>query len=25
LSILDQFDIHRDSFGDSTGLLPGLV
>jgi Protein of unknown function (DUF1552) len=25
LSILDQFDIHRDSFGDSTGPLPGLV
>jgi hypothetical protein len=25
LSILDQFDIHRDSFGDSTGHLPGLV
>jgi hypothetical protein len=25
LSILDQFDIQRDSFGDSTGRLPGLV
>jgi hypothetical protein len=25
LSVLDQFDIHRDSFGDSTGPLPGLV
>jgi len=25
LSVLDQFDIHRDSFGDSTGHLPGLV
>ena len=25
LSILDQFDIHRDSFGDSTGRLDGLV
>ena len=25
LSILDQFDIPRDQFGDSTGHLPGLV
>lgn len=25
LSILDQFDIHRDSFGDSTGRLDKLV
>ena len=25
LSMLDQFDIHRDSFGDSTGRLSGLV
>jgi hypothetical protein len=25
LSILDQFDIHRGSFGDSTGPLPGLA
>ncbi len=25
LSVLDQFGIHRDSFGDSTGPLPGLV
>jgi len=25
LSILDQFDIHRDSFGDSTGRLDNLV
>ena len=25
LSLLDQFDIHRESFGDSTGRLPGLV
>src|SRR5215475_14122451 len=25
LSVLDQFAIHRDSFGDSTGPLPGLV
>jgi hypothetical protein len=24
-SILDQFDIPRESFGDSTGHLPGLV
>jgi hypothetical protein len=25
LSLLDQFDIQRDSFGDSTGHLSGLV
>ena len=25
LSILDQFDIHQESLGDSTGRLPGLV
>ena len=25
LSILDQYDIHRDSIGDSTGRLPGLA
>lgn len=25
LSVLDMFDIHYDSFGDSTGLLPGLA
>ena len=25
LSLLDQFDIHRENFGDSTGRLPGLV
>jgi hypothetical protein len=25
LSILGQFDIHRDSFGDSTGQLAGLA
>jgi hypothetical protein len=25
LSILDQFDIHRDAFGDSTGRLDNLV
>jgi hypothetical protein len=25
LSILDQFDIHRDAFGDSTGRLDKLV
>jgi hypothetical protein len=25
LSVLDMFDIHQDSIGDSTGLLPGLT
>lgn len=25
LSILDMFDIHHDSYGDSTGRLPGLA
>jgi hypothetical protein len=25
LSVLDMFDVHQDSFGDSTGRLPGLV
>jgi len=24
LSLLDQFDIHRESFGDSTGRLENL-
>lgn len=25
LSVLDMFDIHRESYGDSTGRLPGLA
>jgi hypothetical protein len=25
LSLLDLYGIHRDSLGDSTGRLPGLV